>query len=440
MSKGSGAARYRSSRRMLPAALSPVSGIELHPRTGSLCVYCLGSRGLCGRRQCPILLRYSKLQPVVSLRDDMMVDGASPPGVFVGRMGYPKVSLGPMIPPFSGDTKILDYPELWWDIDLEKLVEYRSSLVRGIFRARVDKLWEAGRLFELTQEVAMASDPIDAYVEFSKPVVARLLLDEDAQPFGPHGPVERIEVRSVKANPVIEKAYYDEDLKASDAIYQAYLSGVSVSSIQRALSMAIFGVGKRRRLVPTRWSITAVDGVLAERMMDRVMEYPEVDEYMVYESIQMDNRFLVLIIPGKWFYEFIEVFHSGSVWNIGGDEVAIGSDYEDAEGRTSYARIGGCYYAARLAVVEHLYRSRRQGTVLVLREAGSGYILPVGVWLVRENVRKALAGKPVVFNSLEDALKHVMGRLKKSWSIILRESKLLMEIRKRRRITEYLKE
>lgn len=416
-------------------------GIELQATKSSRCIYCLGSRALCGRKQCPILLRYSKLQPVIRLENKTMLDGSSPPGVFVGRIGYPKVGVGPMVPPYFGDTGILDYPESWWNIDLEKLVEYRSSLVRGIFRVDAYRPWEAGRLFQLTQEIAMASQPTEAYVEFSKPVRARILLDEDAQPFGPYGPIEKIESGNIKVNRFIEKAYYDEDLKASEAIYYLYSLGVPVSTIQKAFSVAMFGIGKRRRLVPTRWSITAVDSTLAEKMLEKIRENPEVDEYAVYESEHIDNRFIVVIIPGKWSYEFIEMFHPGSVWNVDSDEnIAVGSDYEDTEGRTTYARIGGCYYAARLAVVEYLNRIRRQGSVLVLREAGPGYLLPAGVWLVRENVRKALAGKPVKFDGLENTLAYVARRLRTPWQLVFRESWLLKNIRERRRITEYLKE
>ncbi|MCX8183570.1 MAG: Nre family DNA repair protein [Crenarchaeota archaeon] len=425
----------------LPWASS--GGVEVHAPSGSQCIYCLGSRALCGKKQCPILLRYSKLQPVVSLKleDRRVMEGASPPGVFVGRIGYPKVGVGPLVPPFFGDTSILDQPESWWSIDLDRLIEYRSSLVRGIFRVEVNNPWEAGRLFELTQEMAMASQPTEASLEFSKPVKARVILDEDAQPFGPYGLVERIEAGSIKVNRVIEKAYYDKDLKASEAVYYAYSAGVPVSSIQKALSAAVFGVSKRRRLVPTRWSITAVDSILAEKLMEKIREYPEAGEHMVYESQHIDNKFIVVITPGKWAYEFIEMFHPGSVWNInGGEDVAIGSDYEDTEGRTTYARIGGCYYAARLAVAEHLNRIRRQGAVLVLREAGPGYLLPAGVWLVRENVRKALAGKPVCFGTLEAALTYAAKRLRTPLGRVLSESRLLKNIREKRRITEYLKE
>ena len=60
------------------------------------------------------------------------LDGASPPSVFVGSYGYPKVSVGPMVPPMHGDTTLLDSPELWVGKSLEEIVNFRLSLIRGI--------------------------------------------------------------------------------------------------------------------------------------------------------------------------------------------------------------------------------------------------------------------------------------------------------------------
>ncbi|MEM3173248.1 MAG: hypothetical protein QXE82_06875, partial [Candidatus Nitrosotenuis sp.] len=41
------------------------------------------------------------------------ISGSSPPSVFVGSFGYPKVGVGPMVPPIHGDTSLLDTPERW---------------------------------------------------------------------------------------------------------------------------------------------------------------------------------------------------------------------------------------------------------------------------------------------------------------------------------------
>ena len=60
------------------------------------------------------------------------ISGSSPPSIFVGSYGYPKVGVGPMVPPIHGDTTLLDSPELWLGKTLEDIVNFRLSLVRGI--------------------------------------------------------------------------------------------------------------------------------------------------------------------------------------------------------------------------------------------------------------------------------------------------------------------
>ena len=59
------------------------------------------------------------------------IDGSSPPSVFVGSYGYPKVGVGPMLPPIHGDTTLLDKPEQWLGKSLEEIVNFRLNLVRG---------------------------------------------------------------------------------------------------------------------------------------------------------------------------------------------------------------------------------------------------------------------------------------------------------------------
>ncbi|HYT43489.1 MAG TPA: hypothetical protein VEP90_14215, partial [Methylomirabilota bacterium] len=53
------------------------------------------------------------------------LSGATPPSVFVGQYGYPKVKVGPMLPPLHGDTTILDKPEIWLGKSIEEIVNYR---------------------------------------------------------------------------------------------------------------------------------------------------------------------------------------------------------------------------------------------------------------------------------------------------------------------------
>jgi hypothetical protein len=189
--------------------------------------------------------------------------------------------------------------------------------------------------------------------------------------------------------------------------------------------------------VPTRWSITAVDSILSKDLMENIKTFPDINEYRVYESRYLDNIFEVLMLPQAWSYESMEAWYPGTVWNPSGTNVVIYSDWEGYEGRTTYAAIGGCYYAARLAVSELLTKERRQATVIVLREAHPGYIMPVGVWQVRENVRNAMKQTPLKFNTLDEALVRIASQLQIPLQRWILNSKLLQDALFQKRLTQY---
>ena len=92
--------------------------------------------------------------------------GATPPSVFVGRHGYPKVKVGPMVPPFHGDTTVLDRPEIWVGKSIEEIVNFRLSLVRGI--SDIDARTTSGKYLESLQELAMASKSVESEATFEK--------------------------------------------------------------------------------------------------------------------------------------------------------------------------------------------------------------------------------------------------------------------------------
>ena len=56
------------------------------------------------------------------------LSGSSPPSVFVGSYDYPKVYVGPMVPPIHGDTSLLDIPEQWAGKTLEEIVRRQYLL------------------------------------------------------------------------------------------------------------------------------------------------------------------------------------------------------------------------------------------------------------------------------------------------------------------------
>jgi len=406
---------------------------------GSSCVACKGGKFLCGKTRCPLLVRANYYLKSMPLIDRLDVDGASPPSVFIGRIGYPYVYAGPMVPPLHEDTTIYDIPELWFGKTIDEIVGFRSLLVRGKHRVHVQQFEEAGRIMDMTRELALAVNPVDVELALTKPPRRNLVLDDEVQPFGPSAPMRDLHVGTAKWDQWVEKAYYDTDLKAGDAVRSLYGNNVLVTKIQRAFSVGAFGLKKNRRLVPTRWSITAVDSILSQNLMDKVKTYPEINEYRLYESRYLDNIFEVLMIPQRWSYEAMEAWYPGTIWNPSGQNVAMFSDWEGHDGRTTYAQIGGCYYAARLAVCELFTKERRQATVIVLREARPGYIMPVGVWHVRENVRNAMRQAPLKFNTLNEALTRIASQFQIPLQKWLNDSRLLQNALFQRRLTDYFK-
>ena len=405
----------------------------------SLCVLCKGSRFLCGKTRCPIMVKVNYFLKSVPLMSTEDISGVSPPSVFIGRIGYPNVYVGPLVPPVHEDTCIYDLPEQWFGRSIDEIVGFRSLLIRGKHRVHVQKFNEAGKIMEHTRELALAETSVDTELKLTKKPRGSIFMDDAVQPFGPSAPIKDLYVGNARYEQRIEKAYYDTDLRATQAVQELYGRGVMVTKIQKAFSVGAFGIEKKRRLVPTRWSITAVDDIISKNLAETVKTFPEINGYCVYESVYLDNIFEILMIPAQWSYESMEAWYPGTIWNPHGRNTAIFSDYEGNNGRTTYAEIGGCYYSARLAVCEQLIKERRQATVVVLREARPGYIMPVGVWQVRENVRNAVKHMPHKYNTLNEALNRISSRLEIPLKRWINQSSLLKNILYQRRITDYFK-
>ena len=150
-----------------------------------LCLQCRGAKLLCGKPRCPIIVKAQSMARQGTSMATNEIDGSSPPGVFVGRLGYPKVSIGPMVPAQFGDTAILDTPEDWLGRPIDQIVDYRFSLVRGHSRMKVEAAADPGRLLSSLQELAMAARPVDTELRLTRPPRKILSLSEDTQPLGP---------------------------------------------------------------------------------------------------------------------------------------------------------------------------------------------------------------------------------------------------------------
>ena len=405
--------------------------------SSGLCIQCRGAKLLCGKARCPILVRWDSMMKTAPMIDRLDLDGSSPPGVFVGRFGYPKVFVGPLVPPVHGDTQIFDAPEEWVGHSMEDIVRFRSTLVRGMHRVHVRDVDRGGRIVDLTRELALGTSPADVEVGFERKPRGRVVLDDNVQPFGPSAPLRRLDLGTLHTDQNLDRATSDTDLRAKEAVLEMYGRGLPVSKIQRAFSVGAFGIEKNRRFVPTRWSITAVDDTIGKDLRETAKTFPLINEIRIFETIGFDDRFLVVMVPRPWRYELIEAWYPNTLWNPLGREVVMFGDHEGFEGRTTYASIGGCYYAARLAVGEALERERRQAATVILRETHPGYIMPVGVWNVREHVRAALRQSPRLFSTMKETLDHLRTRLDIPMERYVRMSEVLQHVIYQRTFDDY---
>ncbi len=363
--------------------------------------------------------------------------GVIPQQVFVGRFGYPNVFLGPLTATL--DSKSFFEPEEWYrkKMKIDEVIDIRSSLIYP--RSKLS-IRSSNRTVEVIQETIISQKPCDVEVWLKKAPKSIIRFYRYAPPVANPAPLKRIKlIDNPKIPRFVEKIINDIDLKAKNGVVELYKRRLPVSRIHNILSVGLLGTKVERRLVPTRWSVTAVDDILSRDITEKIKDFDTIDKPVLFSNYYLGNHYEILLIPGIWSYELIEVKFPGSVWNPQSNKPKILKDYEGFHGRKDYATetVGG-YYATRLGVVEHLKKIRRQASVLVIRECLPEYKKALGVWVVRETVRHAFDKPGKEFDNLYDALNELKKRLSINWNLILTRSRLLKEVKNQQKILRYI--
>jgi len=374
------------------------------------------------------LKRISSSARIPSVNVGRDLEGSTPPSVFIGSWNYPKVYAGPMIAPVHGDTREMDTPEAWIPgaKTQEDILGFRMSLVRGKRSVLVDDLG-SGYIGKL-QEISLSAGSVESEATFREAPTGFSLSDEHT-PYGPSGSLESFDLGTMRMDRSLERVFYDGDLTASEAVVSLHGGNLPFSAIQKAFSCGTMGVGRRRKLVPTRWSITACDSTIAGHLLRGVKRNPVIETCLVHESSTLSNRYAVLLLPTGWQYEWMEAF-----LHVMGNEELVFADHETGAGKSEYSSVGGCYYSCKMAVLEGLARAGRQAGAIVFREAYQGYV-PMGVFNVRENVRNAMRSTPLEFGDMKDALAHISARMKLPLRRFVEESTLLRDQMRTRQTT-----
>ncbi|MDD1684332.1 MAG: hypothetical protein LUQ19_00425 [Methanoregula sp.] len=338
------------------------------------CALCKG-KGMCGLPRCPIVSRF---HAQAEHRPASTYQGSSP-SVFIGSFGYPDMRGGPLL---INDS---DNPPDWIrnNLGIEEIVGIRARTIRG--SSSLPRV--AGSL----QEIALSSLPLDVDVAFERPVLFSLDFDGTIAPIGFSGTVKTIDlIGSAKVARAVDRITSDTDIVATDAAIALDRDGVEVYQIAKLMTAGL--LGKRRKFVPTRWAITAVDDTLSNGMKKEIARFAPLEEILVFAGEIYGNRIVTILFPGDWKYEMIEVWGRHTLW-AGDDEMIV----QDREGMTKhgYSPISGAYYSARLAVCEYLKSIRRCARALVIRSISKEYWAPLGTWVIREAARKAMGSPPV---------------------------------------------
>ena len=348
--------------------------------------------------------------------------GSSPPSIFVSSVSYPRTNIGILAPPYEDEKSyLLDFPEEWYKkrLSLEEIISLRSQLIYSKTRASIR---ECSKIIDSLQELAMSKKPILIDVELKKKPKFKFAFDIFHKPIGNPAPLSKIEIaENVKVERFVDYIISDTDLKARDATLILYQKNLPISRIQKIFSAGLLGLKSERKLVPTRWSITAVDSIVSEELIKKIRNYEKIDEILLFQNSYLGNDFFILMFPFPWAFEVIEL-----AVNNKNQIKWFCKDYEAFLLRKEYAEnVAGGYYATRLGVAEYLEKIKKCAGVFVLRIIHKEISLPLGVWKVRETVRDAFNKKPIKFETLENAIKRISELSRIDETFILNQSKIL---------------
>lgn len=384
--------------------------------------------------------------PQIQIKKDFKKDfQGSSPSLFIGQYGYPNVNVGFLSPQFGGDTTHYDSPRLWakGKFQIGTIASMRYGLVNSRANWNIHEVRTQNHFLEMCKDIGMSHKSVELEVNLKDQPHLNFKPEAEIIPFGPQGEVAKARVTSnPKVDSRVERVVSDTDLKAVYAVTDLYRKGFEETFLTKLLSSGNTGLKGNRKLVPTRFAITAVDSTVGNQLVKEIKDY-NVNDYELYFGGEWGNYYLIMFLPEIWTYELFEMYlnHKVNHWSKEGNFYS--TDFEPYDGRKSYAEeCAGGFYAARLACAEKLKNLKRQASVLALRFITPDYNIPLGVFVCREAARKALAEKPVTFATRELMIIYVKSLIERKFSfnitLLLENSILLKNLQQQKKLTQFL--
>ncbi len=382
----------------------------------NLCVSCKAVQAACGHRPCPLMKAldlYPKMDTKLESVSDGSVFGPSEQ-IFVGSSGYPRVLSGPMtdLHPDSELSKLKGDPSKWTNLSLKEIVELRFDLLRGkqSVYVRPDKNSKSQTIQTKLQELSLSEKPVEIEGNYVGKVSLQSTLNAQTQPMGPSGNLKDFALTS---NPVIPKkvdAVLGDELKASDQLIELHNNDFNVYYLQNIFSSGATGLNVSKKIVPTRWGITAVDDLLGQDLIREVRNFSTINQIEVKQGNYLGNYYTLFMFPGNFTFENIEAWLPGNIFSLANKaNVSIDREgFDRKEIMTSkkktYSHQAGGYYASRLSLLKYLHKIRRQAQIFIIREITPEYTIPVGVFQVREGMRLTTEAPSLKFSSKQEVL------------------------------------
>lgn len=372
------------------------------------------------------------------------IDTISPPSVFIGsKLKYPLVNVG-ILSPIEKEEKawVYDAPKYWAEnnFGVGNVVKLRNSLLNSRFQTKVQDVRLNKKFVEIAKDLALSSTQVDVEIELKDRVLVGRDKDRVLTPHGMKAQLKRAEiVGNIRIDTKVDKVINDE-IKASEGINILYKYSIDEYALSKILSVGVMGLKKDKKIVPTRWSITATDDIIAKNLLEKIRTYKWIENHEMFFGEFMGNQYIILMFPNVWNYELFELYLPKSSWNPS-SEIKASTDIEGFSGRKEYAfNTAGGYYATRLPILEYLESIKKQASVLVFRVETPSYWAALGVWVVRESVRKALNNMKVFYDREEllEGIKQI-GKIKYNFDFndLLRRSKLLKQIQEEKKLQQW---
>lgn len=279
---------------------------------------------------------------------------------------------------------------------------------------------EITEIYKSKTEVEFVSK-FDSELKFNKPVFSNMI-----GTLGTKNELTKIEVNdNISISKQIE-THTQGETKSKNAIIELYEKGFNESQIINLLSLGQFGISINKKLVPTKWTITAYDKAISDHLLNEVSKYKIIENYEIYNYFDKGNNFLVLLIPDTFSFELFEK----------GDNFEA-SDYVDYRNKLKYdePKTAGAFYAGRIGILENLKIRKKQALIIIIRLINN-YEIPLGVVFVRESIREAMKKRIEKFNNLKELNEFVLENYNSHYECLIK-SQTLIEKKKQKKLIEW---